>query len=268
MQGTSSEAAQREAIRSIPLAKLDASGRAKVAAVLDNVTVFRRMPVRVVSCDRDLYLFVVRHPDVVVNIWEVLGVGQLHLGQTGPDRFHVEGKRKGPRQRCSFFTSTHDTHLIYGDWKYTGRSRWAERSSGRCLAILKRTDTSATGDGRSFISSHLDAFLNVKERAGVRTAHPDISTPWWQKRPTPTSRRRLLLSAVCRTAEVNSRGFQRLAGRLNHVEPEVRQQLADIAADMAKKPSIASQRPVQSNSRGWPLGRTTKHRGNLPRCNK
>ena len=34
----------------------------KVDAVLANVALFRRMPVRVIPCDPDLYLFLVRHP--------------------------------------------------------------------------------------------------------------------------------------------------------------------------------------------------------------
>ena len=126
-----------------------------MAAVLDNVTVFRRMPVRVVSCDRDLYLFVVRHPDVVVNIWEVLGVSQLHLRQTGPDRFHVE-ETEGTTATLQFLYIDHDTHLIYGDWKYTG-GVMGRAVSGRCLAILK-SGYFRDSDGRSFISSHLDAF--------------------------------------------------------------------------------------------------------------
>ena len=82
-QGTSSGTAQREAIRSIPTSKLDAAGRVKVAAVLNNVTLYRRMPIRAVPCDPDLHLFLIRHPDVIVNIWEVLGVAQLKLRQSG-----------------------------------------------------------------------------------------------------------------------------------------------------------------------------------------
>ena len=36
-----------------------------------------------------LYLFLVGHPDVVVNIWEVLGVTKLKLLQAVPDDFQV-----------------------------------------------------------------------------------------------------------------------------------------------------------------------------------
>jgi len=66
-----SRAAQQSALGSIPIEKLDPAARSKVAAVLANVTVFRRLPIRVVDCDPNLYLFLIRHPDVVVGICAV-----------------------------------------------------------------------------------------------------------------------------------------------------------------------------------------------------
>ena len=56
-QAQTSEAVKQSAIQMLPLDKLDAEGRAKVRNVLSNITIFRRLPVRVVDCDPDLYLF-------------------------------------------------------------------------------------------------------------------------------------------------------------------------------------------------------------------
>ena len=57
-QANTSEAAKQSAIQSLPLDKLDAAKPAKVRNVISNVTMFRRLPVRVIDCDPDLYLFV------------------------------------------------------------------------------------------------------------------------------------------------------------------------------------------------------------------
>ncbi len=51
LEATTSDAARRDAIRSIPFDKLSADDRAKVEAVLSNVSLFRRLPTRVVDCD-------------------------------------------------------------------------------------------------------------------------------------------------------------------------------------------------------------------------
>ncbi len=82
IQGTSSAAARASAVQSIPFDKLDVASRSKINSVISNASIYRRMPTRTVNCDPDLYLFLVRHPDVVVNIWEILGVAQMQLRQT------------------------------------------------------------------------------------------------------------------------------------------------------------------------------------------
>ena len=50
------------------------------------------LPTRVAQCDPNLYLFLVEHPDVVVNIWEVLKISQLKVRETEANKFQVEEK--------------------------------------------------------------------------------------------------------------------------------------------------------------------------------
>jgi hypothetical protein len=230
-QGTSSGTAQREAIRSIPIGKLDAPSRAKVAAVLDNVTLYRRMPVRVVPCDPDLHLFLVRHPDVIVNIWEVLGVAQLQLRQTAAEEFRVDDK-DGTSATMQFLYHTPDTHLVYGEWKYTGKVL-PRTVAGRCLAILS-SSCAREGDGNYFISNRLDAFVSV-EPGGVELLSK-IFYPLIAKTADNNFLQTVsFVGSLSRTAEVNNRGVQRLAVKLTHVRPEVRRQFADVAAAVARK---------------------------------
>ena len=248
-EGTSSATSRREAVRSIPTNKLDAAGRAKVAAVLDNVTLYRRMPVRVVPCDADLHLFVVRHPDVIVNIWEVLGVAQLRLRQTGPDTFRVDEK-EGTSATLQFLYHTRDTHVVYGEWKYTG-TVLPRPVTGRCLAILK-SGYLRDSDGTSYVSDRLDAFVSV-EPGGV-----ELLTKIFYPLIAKTADGNFVQTAgfvgsLSRTAEMNSRGLKRLAGKLTHVQPEVRQQFADVVAEVARRASdpdmrSAAAEPVPARS--------------------
>ena len=48
------------------------------------------------------------------------------------------------------------------------------------------------------------------------------------------------LGSLSRTTEVNSRGVQRLATQLTHVQPEVRARFSEVAADVAQKSAVAS----------------------------
>jgi hypothetical protein len=171
-EATASPAARQDAIQSIPFEKLDAASRAKASSVLSNVTVFRRLPIRVVGCDPDLYLFLVRHPDVVVNIWEVLGIAQLRLRQTGTDSYEV-AEKEGTKANMQFLYRTHDTHVVYGEWSYTG-SLLPRTIHGKCLAVLKSGYVRET-DGRYYVTNRLDAFLSVDPGAVellTKTLHP------------------------------------------------------------------------------------------------
>ena len=56
------------------------------------------------------------------------------------------------------------------------------------------------------------------------------------------------VGSLSRTAEVNARGVQRLAGKLNHVEPQVRKQLAAIAADIGKNADEADDAAAEARA--------------------
>jgi hypothetical protein len=226
-----SEAARRDAMRSIPFDKLSRENRAKVDSVLANVSVFRRLPTKVVDCDPDMYLFLVRHPDVVVNIWEVLKVSRLQFRQTGDGQYKVV-EPAGTTASVEFIYRSHDTHVIYGEGVYEG-SPLARPVNGRGLLVLKTGYVRETND-RYYVTSRMDCFLNV-EPAGAELLTKTVS-PFVGK--TVDSNFVLTLAFVgslSRTAELNNRGVRRLASQLSHVAPEVRDEFSDVTAKLAPK---------------------------------
>jgi hypothetical protein len=230
-QGTSSVAVRKSAVQSIPFDKLDADSREKVNSVLSNVSVFRRLPVRVVNCDPDLYLFLVRHPDVVVNIWEILGVAQLQLRQIDIDTFRIV-EAEGTAVTLEYLYHSRDMQIVYGKWTYTG-PLLARKITGTCLALLK-TGYSKDTDGKYYITSRMDGFLNVDSGGAevlARTLQPlvvkNVDNNFIQTVA--------FLGSLSKTAEVNLGGMQRLAGRLTHVQPETRQQLSEVVTSVAQR---------------------------------
>ena len=228
---TSNAAARRDAIQSIPRDKLDAEGRAKVDAVLGNVTVFRRFPTRTVTCDPDLYLFVVRHPDIVVGIWDVLGLSQLQFRQTGPDTYCV-AESAGTLATLDLLYHSNDTHVVYGQWSYTG-PLLPRTIRGRCLAVL-RSGFGRQGDGRYAVTSRLDGFVTV-EPAGAellaKVLHPLVV----KNADINFVQTVGFVGSLSRTAEVNSRGLQRLTQRLTNVQADVRRQFVEVVGGVADR---------------------------------
>jgi hypothetical protein len=233
--GNTSDSARQDAIRSVPLEKLSPDDRAKVKSVLANVSIFRRLPIRVVDCDPDLYLFLVRHPDVVINIWELMKVSQLQLRQIDDNLFRISepGDTSG---QFEFVYQNHDTHVLYGEGMYQG-SLLPRPVKGRGVLVLKCGYVRET-DGRYYITSRLDSFVTI-EPLGAELIGKTISPLMGRTVDSNFTQTIAFVGSLSRSAELNSRSVQRLAGQLTHVQPDVRQQFAEVAADVSHKTAVA-----------------------------
>jgi hypothetical protein len=228
---TSSDAARADAVKNLPMEKFSPQQQAKVAKVLQEAKIFRRMPLRVIQCDPDLYLFLVRHPDVVVNIWEVLGVSEMQLSQTGPDRFRlVDGQ--GTSADLRFIYKAHDQHIIYVEGAYDG-PLFIKPVRGNGLMIL-RTGYVREPDGRYYITSRLDTFTHLQPEGAeliTKTFQPLVG----KVADTNFIQTVAFVGSLSRTAELNLRGVQRLATRLLKVDAQVRRQFAELAQTVAAR---------------------------------
>lgn len=236
LEASTSDAARQDAAQSIPLTKLASEDRAKVGSVLSNVSIFRRLPIRVVDCDPDLYLFVVRHPDVVVNIWEIMKVSRLQLRQIDENQFQM-GEPAGASAKFEFVYRSHDTHVLYGEGTYEG-PLMTRPVKGRGVLVLK-CGYVREPNNRYYITSRLDCFLTI-EPAGAELIGKTVSPLMGKTVDNNFAQTVAFIGSLSRTAEVNGRGVQRLASQLTHVQPEVRAQFAEVAGDVAQKSLVAA----------------------------
>src|SRR5690606_18100950 len=115
-----SRATRQEAIGSIPVEQLAAAARQKVMAVTSQTAIYRRLPTVVFECDPTLYRFLVDHPDLVVNIWEVLGISQVSLRRTGDHTFKADDG-VGTLGDVEFLYRGKNLHIVYADGSYEGK---------------------------------------------------------------------------------------------------------------------------------------------------
>ncbi len=231
-----SDATRRDAVQAIPLEKLLPNDRAKVQSVLSNVSIFRRLPTKVVDCDPDLYLFVVRHPDIVINIWEIMKVSQLQLRQIDENQFQLS-EPGGTMTQFAFVYRNHDTHVLYGEGTYEG-PLMGRPVKGRGVLVLKCGYVRET-NGRYYITSRVDCFLTI-EPAGAELFTKTVSPLMGKTADNNFIQTVSFVSSLSRTAETNSRGVQHLASHLQRVQPEVRARFAEVAADVAQKSATAA----------------------------
>ena len=77
--GSSKRQYRTEALRSIPFQQLNQQTKDKIAPVVQKPSIYRRLPVKTIQVDPDYYRFLVRHPETVIGIWQLMGVTQMTI---------------------------------------------------------------------------------------------------------------------------------------------------------------------------------------------
>jgi hypothetical protein len=251
--GSSSRELRDEAARAIPFAKLDRNARAKVSQVLSTTTLYRRLPAQMIECDPNLYVFLVEHPDLVVNIWEVLGISEVVVKRLGEQTFSANDKA-GTIGRMEFLHCSPDLHLLYAEGSYDGPLFGRSIKGNTVLMLRNRYFRNA--DGRIYVRCQLDAFMHV-ENVGVGVLAKTFQPLVGAAADHNFSETAAFLASVSRAAEVNHAGMQRMATRLNGVEAADRERFAALTEQLAVRAALlqTAQNEAQSGGTALPASR-------------
>lgn len=235
-QASNSDEVRRSAINAIPLDRLDPAGQQQVRGVLSGLTIFRRMPVRIVECQPSMFQFLVRHPDVVVNVWQVLGCTQIQLLETAPGKYQL-ADNVGTKGSLSVLFQDDTTVIGYGEGCYQG-PLVIRPIRGRCVLVLKFGSV-RENDGKTYITTRLDTFLNLDPGAAelLTKAFEPLVGKIADLNYVQTV---AFVGSLSRTAEANPRGVQRLSTKLQNVAPEVREEFARVAAEIGRMETLGA----------------------------
>ncbi|MFV1967554.1 MAG: hypothetical protein ACC628_19165 [Pirellulaceae bacterium] len=217
---------RQEAIESIPFNQLTEEARVKLSRVVSQAAIYRRLPVTVVETDPDLYVFLVRYPEVVVNIWDLMGVTKVQVQRTGDFAFEATDGA-GTSTRVELVYGDRKTHVYYAEGAYDG-PLLGRLIQGRCVLVLK-TDYQQTEDGHVYATSRLDMFLqfdSIGAELLARTLHPLVGKSADHNFVESTR----FLGQLSRAAEEKAIGMQQVVEQLTKVKPKVREQFALISA--------------------------------------
>lgn len=237
---------REEAVRSIPFNDLNNETRAKLLRVVSNPSIYRRMPVERVDCDPDLFLFLVRYPEVVVNIWRLMEITNVSVQRTGP--FTVKTfDGSGTYGHIELVYGTRDTHIIYAEGYYEG-PMFKRKITGSCVMILK-SGYSKNEQGRTQISNRMDMFIQIDNLGAeiiAKTLHPVVG----RTADLNFAESAGFVARLSAAAETNTQALQRLSDRLRDVDPAVRQQFSRLAAVVADRnggQTVRGQSPTAQN---------------------
>jgi len=230
-EGDSSQAAQQAAMRLIPYDQLNPQAQAKLSSVIQRPTIFRRLPVQTVGCDPDLYVFLVRYPEVIVNIWNLMEVSEAQLKRTAAYSFTLNDGG-GTISGVELLYGRSDLHVFYAEGYYDG-PMLRRRLNGKCVMLLS-TSYQKGADGKPLATHQMDVFLQL-EQSGfelmARTLFPLVSKNTDQNF-IQTSQ---FLARISTAAESNSPGVGRMSEKLSNCDPAVREQFAKLATQVGHR---------------------------------
>jgi hypothetical protein len=222
---STSRQTQQEALALIPWQDLNQDGRRKIKEVVDNPSLYRRLPVSRIQCDPTFYQFSIRNPETIVGLWQAFGVTSMGLQRTGPYTF-VGDDGAGTDCTAELVYGDHEKHIFVGTGSYEGPV-FRRKVSGRCVAILK-TDTKP-GTQQYALTNQLDIFLRVDNLAAdmiARTLQPMVG----RTADHNFQESLLFLQAFSETAAHDPQRVENLVQQLKQVEPTTRHHFKQVVA--------------------------------------
>ncbi len=245
--------AEREAaIAALPLDRLTQTARKRVEQIISHPTMFRRLPTQGMDCDRDMFLFLVRHPEVLVGIWDVMDITQVQMKRTGPYNL-VASDGQGTTCEIELIYGDSQTHLYIARGKYEG-SMVAKPLTGSGVFVLHSSYARSSRE-RETIGGRMDVFLELDSLGAdlvVRTLGPLIGKSA-DHNFIETAK---FIAQISQASEVNPEGVKKLGLQLPQVSEPVRSGFIDTAIAVGRRNgnTIADEPPIAMNDS--PLGRT------------
>jgi hypothetical protein len=231
---TSSRQAKEEAVAEIPFDRLKKETQVKLLDVLEKPSIYRRLPEKAIACDPDMYLFLVRYPEVVVNIWELMGVTNVQLKRVGDYTFECSDGA-GTVGTVELVYGTQDLHVLYAEATYEG-TLTGRKLNGRGVLILKSAYKKDRQDN-PIVENRLDVFLQI-DQAGAEIVAKTLQPLVGKSADINFEESATFVGRVSQAAESNGPGMQRLAAKLKNIPPDVRTQFAEIAATVNERATL------------------------------
>ena len=222
---STSRTAKQSAIKAIPLDQLNQEARKKVLSVINNTSVYRRLPASRYVCDPDMHNFLIRYPEVIVGIWKVMGITQVDAKRVGQYEISATDGM-GTSSNVELLYGTRNLHVFYGQGFYQG-PLFHNKLRGSCILVL-RSEFGHNRNGDPIVQDRLDVFLRV-DNIGVKILARTLHSLVGKTADINFTESTKFIGKVSDTAEVNGSGVQRLGNRIENLEPEVREAFGKLA---------------------------------------
>ncbi len=237
--GTSGKSFRAEAKSRIPYERIEPKIARKIADVVDGATIYRQLPITTIQSDPDLYLTLLRYPEIIISTWQLMGVTQMTAQRVAP--FAIESADgAGTTTRAELVYGDPELNIWYAEGAYDGPMLFRS-VTGKCVIVCEsRYVMDATG--QPSVSSRMNVFLEIDNLAAgliAKTIHPLVGTTADHNFVETLK----FAEKLSQTTDRNGPGVQRMAERLQDVQLDVRQRFSE-AVGIAWQRSLQRRQPA------------------------
>lgn len=225
LQADTTKAGRKKAAQEIPWQELSPQIQEKVRSVLSNQSMYRRLPIQTIPCEEDLFEFITRHPDVVVNLWQVMEISKIQLKEIGTDKFYMEDQA-GTRGIIECLYRGNRYMLIHVLGTYEGVP-FPRKVTGSGILILRYLPVVNVA-GQRQLAIRLDAFMQI-DNNGVDFLARTFQSIVGKVADNNFCQTVGFMGVLSRTVCYNGRGMKEFSQRLEKVRPEVREAFGNLS---------------------------------------
>jgi len=237
--GTSGRDERKLALQSLPLQRLTPEQRQKANAVLQDVSLFRRLPKIRCESDPRMHGYFCDHPDVAVSIWRAMGVSGLKMTKTAPGKYTCDAG-DGTVGDMEVLYRTPSSSLVVCTGTFTS-PLLPKPIKGAGLMHLQVT-TQKDSLGNSLVTQQADMFISFPSQAVdfvARTIAP-VTNKIMDKNFEEVS---LFLRMMDEASQVRPDWIYEVSGQLDGVKKEDAGKLVELTKSIhaAHAPQIGAQ---------------------------
>jgi hypothetical protein len=222
---------RKQVIASLPMQRLTRQAQNRILSIANSPTLYRRLPTQAIDCDRDIFLFLTRNPEVLVGIWDLMGITNVQTKRTGPYQLEAQDG-SGTDCHVDLVYGDPNLHIFVTDGSYDGKLV-TRPIRGKGVFVLRST-YSTSASGGTTVTGMIDCFVQI-ENLGADLVARTLSGLIGRSADNNFIETARFISQVSQASEANPPAMIDVAHRLPQVAEPTKQRFVDVITAAAQR---------------------------------
>ena len=233
-QGESSKELREQAIAGLPTTRLTRQAQERILSIANSPTIYRRLPSQAIDCDRDMFLFLARNPEVMVGMWDLMGITKVKTKRIGPYQLDADDG-SGTKCNIDLVYGDPNVHVYITEGSYDGMLT-ARPLKGKGVIILNSSYAQAANQ-RTTVTGSIDLFMQV-ENLGVDLIARTLSGLIGRSADYNFIETARFVGQISQASERNPPAMVDVATRMPQISEQTRGQFISIISDLGTRSAL------------------------------